>query len=95
MLNVCQKPTTKEIGLFTTPSLIRQRQREGIEAAKKAGKHLGRPAKLSDQEKAEIIRKHQEGINPTKLSQEYGISRGTIYNVVKINTADKKAGNIN
>ncbi len=39
-------------------SLIKQRQREGIEAAKKAGKHLGRPAKLTDQKKADIIKKH-------------------------------------
>ncbi len=68
-------------------SLIRQRQREGIEAAKKAGKHLGRPVKLNDQQRAEVIEKHQEGMNPTQLSQEYGVSRGTIYNAVRLNTA--------
>ncbi len=71
-------------------SLIKQRQREGIEAAKKAGKHLGRPAKLTDQKKADIIKKHQGGLNPSQLSKEYGVSRGTIYNIVKINTAGNK-----
>lgn len=60
-------------------SLIRQRQREGIEAAKAAGKHLGRPPVLNEEQKAEIKEKLQGGATPTELSKEYGCSRALIY----------------
>jgi DNA invertase Pin-like site-specific DNA recombinase len=63
-------------------SLIKQRQKEGIAAAKKAGKHLGRPIKLTDEQKIEIIGKHKGGSTPSQLSKEYGVSRGTIYNII-------------
>ncbi len=63
-------------------SLIRERQREGIAAAKKKGRTLGRPGKLDQGQKEEILQKSKAGTSPTKLAQEYGVSRGTIYNVL-------------
>ncbi|WP_028584575.1 recombinase family protein [Desulfogranum mediterraneum] len=62
-------------------SLIRQRQQEGIAAAKAAGKHMGRPAKLTDEQKVEIKGKLKQGATPTELAREYGCSRASIYNV--------------
>lgn len=62
-------------------SLIKQRQREGIEAAKAAGKHMGRPAKLSKEQKEKVKRQLQAGVTPTQLAKEYGCSRASIYNV--------------
>ena len=62
-------------------SLIRQRQREGIAAAKAAGKHMGRPAKLTAEQKIEIKEQLQTGATPTELAKKYGCSRASIYNV--------------
>lgn len=63
--------------------LIKERQAEGIAAAKAKGKHLGRPSRLNERQKNEIIRKHQEGTTIARLSREYGISRGSVYNIIK------------
>lgn len=60
-------------------SMIKERQMEGIAAAKKKGKHLGRPCKLSEQQKQEIIVKRSEGATPTELAKEYGVSRTLVY----------------
>ncbi len=64
-------------------SLLKQRQREGIEAAKAAGKHLGRPRTLTKEQEAEIIQKKADGATPTQLAKEYGCSRPLIYKIVK------------
>lgn len=64
-------------------SLIKQRQAEGIAAAKAAGKHLGRPELLSKSQKKDILRKKSTGITPTALAKQFGVSRATIYNVIK------------
>lgn len=64
-------------------SMIRERQAEGIAAAKAKGKHMGRPGKLTNDQKAEIKKKDKNGKTPTDLAKEYGVSRGTIYNILK------------
>ena len=63
-------------------SLIRERQQEGIAAAKSKGKHLGRPSLLTQQQKEDIRAKKAAGINPTKLAKEFGVSRATIYGII-------------
>lgn len=63
-------------------SMINERQREGIKAAKDAGKHLGRPTSLSVDDIASIHLKASEGIAKTALASEYGVSRATIYNIL-------------
>lgn len=63
-------------------SLIRERQREGIAAAKKKGKILGRPGKLSSSQREEIRAKNLQGSTPTLLAREYNVSRGTVYNIL-------------
>ncbi len=62
-------------------SMIKERQAEGQAAARAAGKHMGRPGKLTDQQKAEILKKREAGATPTELAKEYGVSRATVYNV--------------
>ncbi|WP_028582328.1 recombinase family protein [Desulfogranum japonicum] len=64
-------------------SLIKQRQREGIEAAKARGKHLGRPRSMTKEQEAEIKQKKSEGATPTQLAKEYGCSRALIYKIIK------------
>lgn len=63
-------------------SLIRERQREGIAAAKAKGKKMGRPSKLTDKQRKAIVAKKCKGMTPTKLAKEYGVSRGLIYNII-------------
>jgi DNA invertase Pin-like site-specific DNA recombinase len=55
----------------------------GIKKAKAEGKYMGRKPSLTDGQKKEIRNKKKTGKNPTQLSNEYGVSRGTIYNVLK------------
>ena len=73
------------LGVFAEfeTNLRKERQLAGIAAAKVKGKHLGRRSSLTDEQKKEILTKNQTGMNPTTLSKEYGVCRGTVYNVIK------------
>jgi DNA invertase Pin-like site-specific DNA recombinase len=60
-------------------SLIRERQREGIALAKKAGVYRGRKPSLTA-EKADDLRKRvASGGKKAALAREFGISRETLY----------------
>jgi DNA invertase Pin-like site-specific DNA recombinase len=61
-------------------SMIKERQREGIAAAKAKGKRLGRAPKLNPEQEREIRTRVAAGEDKTSLAKEYGISRGTVYN---------------
>lgn len=64
---------------------IRQRQREGIEAAKKKGKHLGRPKAELPENREEIIRDWQSGeLTAKDAMQRLGVSRSTFYRLVSL-----------
>jgi len=63
-------------------SLIRERQREGIDAARKAGKKFGRSKALSASQVEEINDRVSEGAVKSLLAAEYGISRTTLYAVL-------------
>ena len=60
-------------------ALIRERQREGIAAAKANGKQVGAKPKLTGDQVEEIRQRVAEGEFKTDLAQEYGISRQTLY----------------
>ena len=64
-------------------SLIKERQREGIAAAKAKGKHLGRSATLSTDQVQEIHRRVAAGEHKTSLATEYGVSTPTLYASMK------------
>jgi len=73
------------LGVFSEfeSNLRSERQLAGIAAARARGKHLGRKSILSDKQKQEVRVKSETGINPTRLSKEYGVSRGTVYSILK------------
>jgi DNA invertase Pin-like site-specific DNA recombinase len=73
------------LGVFAEfeTNLRKERQLAGIALAKSKGKHLGRKSSLSDLQKAEIRDMSKNGINPSLLSKQFGVSRATIYNVIK------------
>lgn len=63
--------------------MIRQRQREGIEAAKKKGKHIGRPRAELPENWEEIIHGWKAGEMTAKEAiQQLGISKSTFYRLL-------------
>ena len=65
-------------------SLIRERQREGIAAAQKAGKRFGRKKALSDDQVAEIRERVSMGQQKSLIAADYRISRTTLYSALAI-----------
>lgn len=64
-------------------TITRTRQREGIDTAKKEGKHLGRP-KL-DKALSEKIRQLKEnGFSVSEISKQMDLSRPSIYKLLKM-----------
>lgn len=60
-------------------ALIRERQREGITLAKKAGVYKGRGKTLNAVQAAALIRRAAAGEAKAVLAREFGISRQTVY----------------
>lgn len=70
-------------------AMIRERQREGVIAAQKAGKHCGRKSNLTDEQAKEIVARVEAGEDKTAIAKTFGISRATVYNVVDRSKAGK------
>ena len=66
------------LGVFAEfeTNLRRERQAEGIKAAKSKGTYRGRSPKI---DMTAIQAKLDEGCSPTEISREMGVSRGTVY----------------
>jgi DNA invertase Pin-like site-specific DNA recombinase len=60
-------------------SLIRERQREGIALAKKAGVYKGRKPSLTDEQAQQLRARITAGEKKAALAREFGISRETVY----------------
>ncbi|MDA8311406.1 MAG: recombinase family protein [Actinomycetota bacterium] len=69
-------------------SLIRERQREGIELAKARGAYRGRKRSLSDHQVAEARRRIGDGVPKAVLARELGVSRETLYQALRAASAD-------
>jgi DNA invertase Pin-like site-specific DNA recombinase len=63
-------------------SMIRERQREGIALAKKAGVYKGRKRSLTPEQVKEIRRRVQAGDRKAGLAAEHGVSRQTLYTAI-------------
>ena len=64
-------------------TLTRERQREGIAAAKARGQKLGAPAKLTSKQMAEIQDLVKSiGADKSKIAKDFGISRPTLYKII-------------
>lgn len=66
-------------------SLIKERQAEGIAAAKKRGKKFGRPNLLTPKQKDELNSRLAAGEKPSVLAKEFGVSRTTIWRIANEN----------
>ena len=64
-------------------ALIKERQREGIAIAKSEGRQLGRAKALSSEQESLLRQRAATGENKLALAKEFGISRQTLYRVLK------------
>lgn len=66
------------LGVFAEfeTNLRRERQIDGITAAKRRGTYRGRPAKI---DMAAIKASLSSGLSPTEIARTFGVSRGTVY----------------
>lgn len=64
-------------------TIIKVRQREGIEAAKKKGKHLGRPSKVTPEIKEVVREKLKNSQSIRSIAFDLGLSRATIYKIIE------------
>lgn len=64
--------------------LIRERQREGIALAKQRGVYRGRKRALSPDRVAELRARATAGEKKARLAREFGISRETLYQYLKV-----------
>ena len=66
-------------------SLIKERQREGIALAKAKGTvYKGRKPSLNAERIAQLREQAAAGANRTKLAKEFGISRETLYQYIRL-----------
>lgn len=65
-------------------TMIRARQREGIDAAKKSGKHLGRPPKTTPKFISQAKELKEKGISIRQIAFKMNVSRATIYKMLDL-----------
>lgn len=64
-------------------ALINERRAEGVALSQQKGTKFGRKMKLSPDQIREIKDKVAGGVDKKALAEEYGISRQTVYNILK------------
>ncbi len=64
-------------------SLIKERQREGIQQAKKRGVYTGRKQTLSSQQQTELQQLSEAGKSKAAIARHFGVSRTTVYKYLK------------
>ena len=65
-------------------SLLLERQREGIAIAKAAGKYKGRKPSLTKEQAVQLRAKALAGEKKAVLAREFGISRETLYQYLRV-----------
>lgn len=65
-------------------ALIRERQKEGLAIARKAGKHMGRPRRLADDDVELLRRERERGVPVARIAKNFGLPRSTVYTYLKV-----------
>lgn len=63
-------------------SILIERTRDGLEAARRRGRTGGRPPALTDERKAEVIRMHEVGRPVSEISRIMAVSERTVRRIV-------------
>lgn len=89
------KATVALISVFAQldRDLIIARTSEGRAAAQAAGKHMGRPPKISDEDREKIKRALKNDPNVSAQARKYGVSRTTIRRIKNENYSLDSKGN--
>jgi len=58
--------------------MISERTKAGLERAKREGKHVGRPPKLSAKEQKKIMELYSLGVPIARIARQLGVSRSTV-----------------
>lgn len=77
---------TQTLGAFAEfeRAMIRERTMNGLDHARKAGRHLGRRRSLTAPQRAEIIAKAEAGEgSPSQLASLFRVSRSTVQRVLR------------
>lgn len=61
---------------------LRERTRQGVAAARERGRVGGRPARLTEVQRREVVRMHAEGRSSAELAEVFGCSERTIRRAV-------------
>jgi DNA invertase Pin-like site-specific DNA recombinase len=61
-------------------SIIRRRQREGIDKAKQRGVYKGRPPSI---DAGKVLELREAGLGPSDIARDLGISRASVYRLMK------------
>lgn len=64
-------------------SLIKERQREGIELAKQRGVYKGRKPSLQESVRQEVLHKLAAKTSKSQIAKDYGVSRETLYKFLR------------
>jgi len=64
--------------------LGKERQREGIALAKRRGAYRGRKKSLTEDQVGQLRQRAEGGVAKTTLAREFGISRETVYQYLRI-----------
>jgi DNA invertase Pin-like site-specific DNA recombinase len=62
-------------------ALMLERQREGIKKASEEGKYKGR-APTARRKEVSILKMRSQGIKPTEIAKEVGVSRASVYRIL-------------
>ncbi|HHT9109577.1 MAG TPA: recombinase family protein [Candidatus Brocadiaceae bacterium] len=71
-------------------TMIKSRQREGIDAAKKAGKHMGRPKKVTPELSLDVVRLSSEGKSIRAIAKEVDLGRSTVQRILGTKVSAQK-----
>ncbi len=70
-------------------NLMLERQREGIAKAKAEGRYKGR-APTARRQSADVLRLRGEGMTPTQIARQLGMSRMSVYRIIGTPRADER-----
>ncbi len=62
--------------------IIRERTRAGLEAARRSGSRLGRPARLTERQRRHVVELQEAGKSLQEIAQIMGVSKTTIWRAV-------------
>lgn len=74
-------------------SLIAERTEKGRQEARKKGKHLGAPKKLTDEKRAALLELLAAGKQPGEAARIFGVHRTTVHRVIREEESKKLSRN--